>query len=189
MWQLGPDDNLNILSLSPSAIPGSAEWQALLLGKGWGLRGRLSPSKHLIPTFIVLARKKTKACLEREGASGTEGRSEPAAWQTLWIRFQRLRPTPSPFGGDLCAGVCDPASIKRPAGTGRVQRDSGQRGSLRQRRWFLSASLPAAPCAHSVCPLARSSSTGKGQEALGLEGGHCKSSNRGSESSGHQPEA
>lgn len=100
MWQLGPrtngpNDNLNILSPSPSAIPGSKMWQALLLGKGWGLQGRLSPSKHLIPTF-VLARKKTKACLGREGALGTEGRSEPAAGQTLWIRFQSLHPTPSP---------------------------------------------------------------------------------------------
>lgn len=70
-----------------------------------------------------------------------EGRSEPAAEQTLRIRFQRLRPTPSPAAVICVRGSVTLRGIKRPAGTGRVQRDSGQRGGLRQRRWFISARL------------------------------------------------
>lgn len=152
MWQLGPGtngpDNLRvpprIFSLSLSAIRGSAKWRALRLGKGWGLRGRLSPSKHLIPTFVFLARK-TKACLEREGALSTERRREPAAWQTLWIRFQRLRPTPSPSVVICVRGSVTLFQHQTARGNRPSSEDSGQRGSLRQRRWFLSAGLPAAP--------------------------------------------
>lgn len=69
----------------------------------------------------------------------SEGRSGLAAQQTLRIRFQRLRPTPSPAAVICVRGSVTLRGIKRPAGTGRVQRDSGQRGGLRQRRWFISA--------------------------------------------------
>lgn len=68
----------------------------------------------------------------------SEGRSKPAAEQTLRIGFQRLRPTPSPAAVICVRGSVTLGGIKRPAGTSRVQRDSGQRGGLRQRRWFIS---------------------------------------------------
>ena len=91
-----------------------------------------------------------------------EGRSEPAAAeQTLRIRFQRLRPTPSPAVVICVRGSVTLRGIKRPAGTGRVQRDSGQRGGLRQRRWFISAG-PGQPWARSVCPLAWAPLQGRG---------------------------
>lgn len=94
------------------------------------------------------------------GGRASEGRGEPAAEQTLRIRFQRLRPTPSPAAVICVRGSVTLRGIKRPAGTGRVQRDSGQRGGLRQRRWFISA-RPGQPRASQCLPHGLGSSAGK----------------------------
>ena len=132
--------------LQPAASPGPSS-QA-------GGGGETFSLETLDTNFVFLARKislvwKGGLVVERAG-----GRSEPpAAEQTLRIRFQRLRPTPSPAAVICARGSVTLRGIKRPAGTGRVQRDSGQRGGLRQRRWFISAQ-PGQPWARSVCPLA-----------------------------------
>lgn len=86
----------------------------------------------------------------------------------------------------MCEGVCDPGSIKRPAGTGRVQRDSGQRGSLRQRRWFLSAIPPGLTVS---APWPGPSTLARDKRPWVFGGNHRKSSNSGSDCGGHQPEA
>lgn len=105
----------------------------------------------------------------------SEGRSEPAAEQTLRIRFQRLRPTPSPAAVICVRGSMTLRGIKRPAGTSRVQRDSGQRGGLRQRRWFISA-LPGRALGSQRLPGSPGSWAGKrprvfrGGQGLSLSG-------------------
>lgn len=148
---------------APSAIPGSAHSP----GPASQARGGGETfSLETLDTNFVFWGKKNKPCLERGGGGGavSKGRGEPAAEQTLRIRFQRLRPTPSPAAVICVRGSVTLRGIKRPAGTGRVQRDSGQRGGLRQRRWFISA-LPAR--ARSVCPPARAPGQG---ESWGLQG-------------------
>lgn len=144
-----------LLSRSPLCHPGSASSP----GPASQARGGGETfSLETLDTNFVFGARKISLVWKGGGGAVSQGRGEPAAEQTLRIRFQRLRPTPSPAAVICVRGSVTLRGIKRPAGTGRVQRDSGQRGGLRQRRWFISA-LPAR--ARRVCPPARAPGPGE----------------------------
>lgn len=142
---------------APSAAPGPANSPGPASQVGGG--GETFSLETLDTNFVFLARKISLVWKGGVVERAREG-AEPAAEQTLRIRFQRLRPTPSPAAVICVRGSVTLGGIKRPAGTSRVQRDSGQRGGLRQRRWFISA-LPGRALGSQRLPARPGSWAGK----------------------------
>lgn len=90
----------------------------------------------------------------------SEGRSEPAAEQTLRIRFQRLCPTPSPAAVICVRGSVTLRGIKRPRGN--RPSSEGQWAEGQPKTTQMVRISPAGPALGSQClPAGLDSSAGE----------------------------